>query len=318
MTVEKPRRVFVILNAAASGVFHRPVREICHVITSGFAAHEITAEIFLAFGGALEKHAKEAVAAGNADAVIAGGGDGTTGAVAAGLAQSNIPLGILPLGRFNHFARDLGVPPNLDQAVGMIARGHVAMIDAGEVNGHLFINNSSLGAYPFLLLDQTKQWQRGGVPRPAAMFLAAYKLLRQFPLRRFSVRAGGQAEIWRTPCLFVGNNRYDLELFAQGRRGRLNGGELWVYIARQQTRLSLIGLTLRALMGITNPAKDLRMFHADTLEIGLRSSRVTVAMDGELVELGTPLHYRIRPAALRVYAPAPVEGQSDAIARPHF
>lgn len=317
MTPEKPRRVLVILNAAASGLFRRPVRDICQVITSGFADYGIASEIVLAFGGLLDRRAQEAVAAGTIDAVVAGGGDGTAGAVAAGLAQTNMPFGILPLGRSNHFARDLGVPANLDQAIGIIARGHVATIDAGEVNGHLFVNNSSLGAYPFLLLDREKWWRQHGLLRPAAMFLAGYKLLRQYPLRRFSVRAGSQAEIWRTPCLFVGNNRYDLDPFAFGRRDRLNGGELWVYIARQQTRLSLAWFSLRYVMGLSDPAKDLRVFHVPSVEIGLRSPKVTLAMDGELVQLSTPLHYRIRPAALRVYAPVP-EGENDAVGRSHL
>ena len=317
MIQERPRRVLVILNAAASGFFHRPVRDICHLITSEFAAHGITSEIVLAFGGLLDRRAKEAAAAGSIDAVVAGGGDGTVGAVAAGLAQTNLPFGILPLGRSNHFARDLGIPANIEQAIGIIAQGHVATIDAGEVNGHLFINNSSLGAYPFLLLDRGKSWRRHGLLRPAAMIVAGYKLLRQYPLRRFSVRAGNQAEIWRTPCLFVANNRYDLEPLALGRRDQLNGGELWAYIARQKTRLSLLWFSLRFLTGLSDPAKDLRVFHAPSLEIGLRSQKVTLAMDGELVQLSTPLHYRIRPAALRVYASVP-EDKNNAAAGTHL
>lgn len=317
MTPEKPRRVLVILNAAASAFFHRPVRDICQAITMEFTEHGITAEIVLAFGGLLDQHAKEAAAAGSVDAVIAGGGDGTVASVAAGLAQTNIPFGVLPLGRSNHFARDLGIPPHLDEAIETIAHGHVATVDAGDVNGHLFINNSSLGAYPFLLLDGGKLWRRHGLQRPFAMLLAGYKLLRQYPLRRFSIRAGNQAEIWRTPCLFVANNRYDLDPFALGRRDHLNGGELWVYIARQQTRLSLLWFSLRFVLGMSDPAKDLRVFHAPSLEIGLRSQKVTLAMDGELVQLSTPLHYRIRPASLRVYAPAPND-KNHAAGRTHL
>lgn len=317
MTPEKPLRVLVILNAAASGFFHRPVRDICQVISSGFAAYGITSEISLVFGGLLDRRVKDAAATGTIDAVVAGGGDGTVAAVAGGLAQTGLPFGILPLGRSNHFARDLGIPPNLEQAIGIIAQGRIAPVDAGEVNGRLFINNSSLGAYPFLLLDHKKLWRRHGLLRPAAMFLAGYKFLRQYPLRRFSVRTTDKAEIWRTPCLFVANNRYDLDPFALGRRDHLNGAELWVYIARQQTRFSLLWFSLRFLTGLSNPAKDLRVFHAESLEIGLRSPKVTLAMDGELVQLPTPLHYRIRPASLRVYAPV-AEDKTHAVGGPHL
>ncbi len=143
--------------------------------------------------------------------------------------------------------------------------------------------------------------------RPLALFFAALKLLRLFPLRRVSVRTDGRAEIWRTPCIFVGNNQYELGLFALGTRPRLDTGELWIYIARQQTRLSLGWFTFKCLTGLTNPAKDLRVLHAASAEIGAKSRHLTVAMDGEVVRMRAPLRYRIRPAALNVYVPAPAQ-----------
>jgi diacylglycerol kinase family enzyme len=299
------RRVFVILNAAASGFLHRSVRDISGQILSGFAAHGIGADIHLAFGGSLEKRVRDAIADGTVIAVVAGGGDGTVGSIAAALVDTDIPLGILPLGRFDHFARDLRIPPDLEQAIEVIARGHIAAVDAGEVNGRIFVNNSSLGAYPFLVLDREKMRRRGRMRRPLAFLLSAFNLLRQFPLRRVSVRTTNRAEIWRTPCLFVGNNQYQLELFALGRRPRLDGGELWIYIARQQTRLSLVWFTFKSLIGLSNPVKDLRMFHVLSAEIGSRSGHLSVALDGEVVRMATPLRYRIRPGGLRVYVPAP-------------
>src|SRR5215218_7585967 len=83
-----------------------------------------------------------------AEAVVAGGGDGTVGSVAGALAGHGMPLGVLPLGTLNHFAYDLGIPFTLDGAIAVIAAGHVASIDVGEVNGHVFVNNSSIGLYP--------------------------------------------------------------------------------------------------------------------------------------------------------------------------
>ena len=77
-----------------------------------------------------------------ADAVVAAGGDGTISTVAAGLVDTQVPLGVIPLGTFNHFARDIGVTPTLEQAVQIIAAGHVRRIDVGEVNSHVFINNA--------------------------------------------------------------------------------------------------------------------------------------------------------------------------------
>ena len=300
----KPRRVFVVLNTAAAGFTHRPVREICGLITSRFAPQGISVELVLAFGGSLERHAREVIANARTDAVVAGGGDGTVGTLAAALVDTEIPLGILPLGRLNHFARDLGIPPTLEEALDIIVLGHSAVVDTGEVNGRIFVNNSSLGAYPFFVIDRDRRRHRRGMQRPIAFLLAGFRLLRLFPLRRFSVRFAEWSEICRTPCLFVGNNRYQLELSTFGRRPRLNGGELWVYIARQQTRLQLVWFTFKSLLGLTDPASDLRVFDATSVEIGSHAGRLEVAVDGEVVRMRSPLHYRIRPASLRVYAPS--------------
>lgn len=83
--------------------------------------------------------------AGRVDAVIVGGGDGTLNAAAPGLMQTGLPLGILPLGTANDFARTLGIPATLEQAVKIIADGQLRAVDLGEVNQHLFLNVSSIG-----------------------------------------------------------------------------------------------------------------------------------------------------------------------------
>jgi diacylglycerol kinase family enzyme len=297
----KPTRVCVLLNTAASGFQDRPVRDICDAISSVFASHRVAADIHLVFGGLMEKRAKQEIATAGIDALVAGGGDGTAGAVAGALAGTNIPLGILPLGRANHFARDLGIPARLEQAVEVIATGHTALVDTAEVNGRAFVNNSSLGAYPFLVLDRERRRRRRGVLRPIAALLAGLKLLRMFPLRRVSVRVENWSEVCRTPCLFVGNNRYQLELFALGTRPALTGGELWIYIAPQQTRLSLVWFTFKSLMGMTDPDRDLRLLHGTSAEIRAEGRRLDVALDGEVLRMRAPLRYRIRPASLRVY-----------------
>ncbi|MEO5735178.1 MAG: diacylglycerol kinase family protein [Rubrivivax sp.] len=83
-----------------------------------------------------------------ADVIVAGGGDGTVSAVAAALTGGDIALGVLPLGTLNHFAKDLGLPLTLDEAVRQIAAGQTTRVDVGGVNGRVFVTNSSLGLYP--------------------------------------------------------------------------------------------------------------------------------------------------------------------------
>jgi diacylglycerol kinase family enzyme len=92
--------------------------------------------------------------------VVAGGGDGTISSVASRLADTGVVLGVLPLGTLNHFAKDLDIPLDLDGALDVIARGRVMAVDAGEVNGRLFINNSGLGLYPDVVRDREAQRKR--------------------------------------------------------------------------------------------------------------------------------------------------------------
>jgi diacylglycerol kinase family enzyme len=66
------------------------------------------------------------------DAIVAGGGDGTINAVASVVAGSDMPFGVLPLGTLNHFAKDVGVPLSLDDAVRNVASGMVIAVDVGE------------------------------------------------------------------------------------------------------------------------------------------------------------------------------------------
>ena len=94
--------------------------------------------------------------------MVVGGGDGTLSAAASILAGTDTALGVLALGTLNHFARDLRIPLDLDGAIGVIAAGHHQTVDVGEVNGQVFINNSSIGIYPFFVAERSgrAEWSR--------------------------------------------------------------------------------------------------------------------------------------------------------------
>ena len=82
------------------------------------------------------------------DAIVVAGGDGTVNAAAGAAAGTDLLLGVLPMGTFNHFAKDLGLPTDLPGAAAALAQGDERQVDVGEVNGRVFVNNSALGVYP--------------------------------------------------------------------------------------------------------------------------------------------------------------------------
>ena len=89
--------------------------------------------------------------------IVAAGGDGTVSAIAAQLAGTRKRMGVLPLGTLNHFAKDLGIPLELEEAIRTVVNGHTRAVDVAEVNGRVFINNSSLGLYPRIVMHREAQ-----------------------------------------------------------------------------------------------------------------------------------------------------------------
>jgi diacylglycerol kinase family enzyme len=259
-------------------------------------------------GEELVELAREAVSNG-ARAVVAGGGDGTVSAVASLLAGTEKPLGVLPLGTLNHFAKDLGVPLDLLGAARTCSEGRVARVDAAEVNGRIFVNNSSLGLYPRIVRRREKLRERLGSGKWAAFLRAAFAILRRYPFMRVRLKADGREVVRETPFVFIGNNEYLTESFHVGARARLDAGCLSLYVAHRTGRLGLLRLAVRALFGRLAEAKDFDALRAQEIRVEThRPKRLHVAADGEVVVMTTPLNYRALPGALRVIVPKAVTG----------
>jgi len=236
-------------------------------------------------------------------AIVAGGGDGTISAVAAALVETGIPLGVLPLGTLNHFAKDLGIPLDLAEAARTIAAGHAVDVDVGEVNGRVFINNSSLGLYPHIVRHRETQQRRLGRGKWPAFFWATLTMLRRSPFLNIRLRLDDVEKSVRTSFVFIGNNEYIMEGFSIGKRERLDAGRLSIYVTRRGNRASVIMLALRALAGRLQQLKDFEALTAQTIQVDTRHKRLHVATDGEVTIMDTPLQYAIRPRALRVLVP---------------
>jgi diacylglycerol kinase family enzyme len=304
-----PKRVVVLLNAGAGTLAGQDEGLFRDNLISVFADHGVTADLQFLSGDALQNGAAEAVAKaqrGEIDAVVAGGGDGSISTVASVLAGTGIPLGVLPLGTLNHFAKDLGLPLGIEGAARIIASAHVRAVDVGTVNGKVFINNSSIGVYPSLVVKRERRRRASGESKWMAAVQVATQLLRRFPLHRLSIMANGEKGAVRTLCLFVGNNEYDLALSNFGSRQKLDTGELWLYVTRQRSRLSLVWLAMRSWLGMLKQHRDFIAVRTGSAEIKSKKRRLLVAIDGEVTVMQSPLLYVSRPRALLVFAPSPM------------
>ncbi len=237
--------------------------------------------------------------------VVAGGGDGTINAVASVIADTKVAFGVLPLGTLNHFAKDIGVPLGLDEAIATIANGVRKQVDVGEVNDRIFLNNSSLGLYPDIVRDREKQQSRLGRGKWLAALWATVGALRRYPFLSVRLRMDdGTDHARRTPFVFIGNNPYTMQGFSIGARESLDGGKLSLYVAQRPGRLALLRLGWSALCGRLAQERDFDVLSTENMEIETRHKRIRVATDGEVTVMLTPLRYRIRPGALCVIVPS--------------
>jgi diacylglycerol kinase family enzyme len=219
------------------------------------------------------------------------------------LAGAPVPLGVLPLGTLNHFAKDLGIPLQVGEAAAAIAAGRTRLVDIAEVNGETFINNSSIGVYPYMVIDRERRRARDRLAKWMAMLPAFFRMMRHFPRRRLRISAEGFARPYRTPCLFVGNNEYGMELFTVRRRHRLDSGKLWFYVVKPREPLEFFWMVCRMCFGRLDQARDLETFQLAAAEVSAKTSRLPVALDGDVQIMHTPLQYRSRPRALTVIVP---------------
>ena len=294
-------RIAVIVNQGAGSVVTGQVS--AESLRQSFQQEGTEAEVHVIPGDQILETAREAVARG-LDAVVAGGGDGTIHAVASVLAGGPVPMGVLPLGTLNHFARDLGIPTDLDEAIRLIPRGEARALDLGEVNGEVFVNNSVLGFYPPVV--KVRDWERRELGRGKwlATVSALFKVLPRMPSLHVRIKADGLEVHRKTRFLFVGNNEYVMRAFSFGARERFDSGDLYLYIANTPSRLGLAGLALLSLVRDLKLTRRFDRWCLPELTVETRLKAIPVYLDGEVTLMTPPLQYRTRPHALRVILPS--------------
>jgi diacylglycerol kinase family enzyme len=288
-----------ILNGA-SGSFSGP--ELCEQLSRIFAEIGTPARILVAPTGAQVSDLARRAVQENSEIIVAGGGDGTVNAVATELLRTSIPLGVLPLGTLNHFAKDMRIPLELGGAARNLSTGRAVPVDVGEVNGRIFLNNSSLGIYPRMVRQREEQ-QKQGRHKWLACAQASLSVLQHYSLLRVRLRLDEKELLRKTPFVFIGNNQYEMEGLNIGGRRRLDAGELCLLVANRVGRLDLVRLAFLALFGHLNEASDLDVLTSKQFSIETRKSHASVSTDGEVHKMNTPLNYVIRPSALRVIVP---------------
>ena len=257
---------------------------------------------------AQEARAAAATALATRSAVVAVGGDGTINAVAQAAHAAGCAMGVVPLGTFNYVARTHGISTEPAEAAQMLMHAVPVPVQVGTVNDRVFLVNASLGLYPALLEDRETYKARFGRSRWVAMGAACMTLLRGHRQLRLLIDEGGVVREVRTPTLFVGNNRLQLEqvgldLSAHPARV-LDDGRIAAVMLKPTGTLAMAWLMLRGAMGSLGEADSVESFAFQRMVVQPRLRKIKVAFDGEIARMRTPLEFRVAAQPLFLLKPS--------------
>lgn len=239
----------------------------------------------------------------NIKALIISGGDGSISAFAKQAVENNIPLGILPSGTFNNFATDNGIPNDFKEALNIIKQFKTTKIDAAIVNDRYFVNNSSIGLYTTSVKIRERIRKDYGLNKFIAMLFAIVKTFILFPMIYIEVESKGKIIKKKTPFVFIGNNKYEFNLLKIGNRKSLNNGTLHVYYSKCTSRLCLLKITLQTIFKSQKRPENIISKSVTEFTIYSKKKYLTVAADGELFKMSSPLKYQIKHNALSLIVP---------------
>ncbi len=233
------------------------------------------------------------------DLVIVGGGDGTLNAAVDTLVETNLPLGILPLGTANDLARTLKIPNSLPEASKVIAKGELRRIDLGEVNGKYFFNVASLGLSVKITQRLTKE-----VKRRWGIFAYAFTALKViWESRPFSaeIRLSDQSIKVKTVQIAIANGRYYGGGMTVAPNAMIDDQRLDLYSLEIKHWWEIIPLLPRMRQGQHINARNVRSLQAQEIQVYTRKPR-PINTDGEITTY-TPANFRVVPKAVAVFVP---------------
>lgn len=299
--------ILFIVNAASGSAGGQAKRD---AIEAGLAAAGRAGELRFAPAAELAQTARAAAAQARAgrSAVVAVGGDGTINAVAQAAHAEGCAMGVVPQGTFNYFARTHDLPAEPGAAMRALLDATPQPVQVGSVNGTVFLVNASLGLYPELLEDRENWKARFGRSRLVALGSALATLMREHRQLRLQIDRGGVVRSVRTPTLFVGNNRLQLEQVGLQQAVGVDAGSIAAVMLKPIGTWAMLWLIVRGAFGNLGEADDVESFAFRQLTVtparGAAGRRVKIAYDGEVAFMQAPLRFEVAARPLWLLKPA--------------
>ena len=235
--------------------------------------------------------------------IVAAGGDGTLNAVASQMLNKEIPMGILPLGTFNYVARVLKIPLDIIEAAKVIALGVPRASHVACINDQIYLNNASLGLYP-LFIKKREEYNRKFGRFPLNAYTSGLDvLIRDWNELKLEVEVNGQKYPVKTPLIFFGNNQLQLKELKLKIAKCAEMGEIAGVVIAKGDKKTLFKTLFQTIRGKLENASDVYSFGAQKVIVYSKKPKLTVAVDGEIVSMSTPLTLHVEKNALNIMVP---------------
>ena len=234
--------------------------------------------------------------------VLVCGGDGTIAAAVGAAVGTQLEVAIAAAGTLNHFARDYGLPLDPGEALEVAATASSHSIDVGVVNGRVMVNTASVGAYVDFVRHRESRERFVGYH--LASLIAAVSVWLRPRWVEVGLRANeGERQSFRTPLLFVGVGEREFGRGGLGKRKPDGARALHVIVVDERRRPRIAALVFGALLRGSDDFLRLEAIDSHLVpeaDVALRHPRASIAVDGELVAMETPLHFELRRDAVRL------------------
>lgn len=293
-------RSLVILNADSGTLKTTDLDDYSRHVEEVFSAEGRAVETRIIEGAEVRDALETAFGEDRSEAVIVAGGDGTVSCAGAMAWKSGKPMGVIPAGTLNLFARSLGVPLEIHDAAQALARSEVVDGDIATANDHPFLLHYSVGFQPRMVQLREEREFASRLGKIGASISAAIDSIRRPPSFPVDLDIDGNDRRLRLSSLAVSNNP-----FGEGHMpyaDDLLTGKLGVYYARPASNAANARMFIDIGLGTWRANPDIRFEEADrvTFEFPRTRRKAKAVVDGELIDLPPSVSFKIHPGELKL------------------
>ncbi|MBP1859847.1 diacylglycerol/lipid kinase family protein [Rhizobium herbae] len=262
------------------------------------AGHEI--EIAVVDGSEMNEALERTARRDDLDAMIAGGGDGTISAAAAVAWKNGLPLGIVPAGTMNLFARALKLPLDIWKVLDVLADGRVVDADIGSADGRAFVHQFSMGLHARMVRYRESYSFASRLGKIRASTRAAVGVMFNPPEFEIEFEVDGVRERREVSAISVSNNHFGPSALMYA--DDVTGGHLGFYTAPPLKPSGVAKLTFDIMRGKFRESALITEMSVSTVNLHFPRARrnTNCVIDGELLPVGRDVALRIHPGELKL------------------